>query len=131
MKRKHGNYASGAQAERDFLNARIAEGWLGSRSAGSKGVADVWLLNPREECWFVGGGTWFVADPEEHSVTDCIKQPQFMPDLIYFWSVAIQLKSSRALALKAACDWASGKTQRDWRERWERKHKKVMEKTVE
>lgn len=123
----HGNYGAAAQQERDFLNQRIAEGWLGSRSAGSHGVADVWLINPKAGMHFTSvglakDGIAFFANAERKIV-----ESSEGLSIMVGYGMAVQLKSSRAAALKAARDWASGKTQREWRARWETKHKKVME----
>jgi len=132
---KRRNYARAANEERDFLNAQIARfGFFGSRHAGSHGVGDISFVTPKERLFFTWGKSEVVffangfSGLSYRSTLDAA-----MKDAIDNCrnSFTFQLKDSEATARRAARDWASGKTQRDWRERWECKHKKLMEKMIE
>ncbi len=128
---KHGNYRRAAQEERAFLNERIAEGWLGSRSAGSHGVADVWLIAPAAVMWFTCPKMLKAKLVFTTANREAKKVSMFGPPLgNCYTGAAIQLKSTRALALKAARDWASGKAQNAWRTTWLKckGHRKLAEK---
>ncbi len=128
---KHGPYRRAANEEREFLKRMIAAGWLGSRSAGSHGVADVWLVAPDMYLYFTSPTLlkkWraFFAGGESGNASVNYTFTYLPP--IVFATAAVQLKSSRAAALKAARDWASGKTQREWRAAWEKRNVKWLAK---
>ncbi len=127
-KNKHGPYHLSREQEMAFLNQRIAEGWLGSRSAGSKGVYDDSLVNPKTGLWFIGSDHYFYASPTLGSTGNFAEYDRPPRPECFF--AFVQLKSSRTLSLKAARDWASGKAQDAWRTTWLKckGHRKLAEK---